>query len=757
MHEPTTLQWAEFYIQRGWRLFPVHGASIEDGCTCGDKMCRNAGKHPANKNGFKGASSEDFVVRNWFEAGDRNIGLATGKASGVFALDVDGPEGERTLKALQEEHGRLPATLVSSTGRGEHHFFNVPVERIPNSTSKLGKGLDVRGDGGYVILPPSHHRSGASYRWRDSRAEIADAPQWLIDLVAQRDEPAAKVDTSPATADDATIKRIGSALAHLNPDCSYDDWLRVGMAIHAMGGSFDLWDEWSACGEKYDAKEMPAKWASFSGSGVAEGTLWRMAEEAGWDNAPSSQVSLTSTAPSPKAVAVAPAEPEEEHPLIPASEPRLSFPASSVPGLIGETVSWILEGANKPQPEVTLLAVLGAVAAVAGRKYESTKYRTRTNLYLCSVAPSGSGKDAPRKALDELFRDAGLHERHMGDQQFVSSIGLLNSLAQKPSQLMLIDEIGAVMSGISGRSAANYEAKIRTLLLQLFSSSGGRVTSGTYADVKKKPIVIDNPALSIYGSTTEKTYTKGLTLDMVESGDINRWVTLPSSVGLPKTNFDANPTPPPEALRAAWMAIGEASAPAASASDVTSYDVACDSVRDPIPVSWSDEALSALQQMQIDVDQKQQDLLDRGYHALWGRAVEQTMKIAMLFAICRDPMAPEITIEDFGIGKEIVTASVNYLIWTVDTNVIDDTPRAKVEHRIMEAVMQAGERGMTKTQVARICKGQPRLLRDDALSSLQEQGKIIYFAIQTGGRPKEFFVDARAAAQFAAANGLTEQ
>lgn len=757
MHEPSIEMWVEFYARQGWKLFPVHGVSPDKGCTCGDPDCRNPGKHPANASGFKEATDADFVLRSWFGECNRNIGLATGSKSGVFVLDVDGPDGERALRELQEEHGRLPATRTSFTGRGEHRFFRMPDgEKISNSTSKLGPKLDIRGDGGYVILPPSHHASGAQYRWRESRDEIAEAPAWLIAKIRSRpqDERPTEI-RSPSTADDQTTARARDALTFIDPDRSYDDWVSVGMALRAMGCDFSLWDDWSSKGEKYVAKEMASKWRSFTGSGVAEGTLWRMAEAGGWSNSPAVEVDIDPT-PTPKTSAVyLPDAGEVGHRLIPEDEPRLPFAASSVPGMIGETVSWILEGANKPQPEVTLLAVLAAVAAVGGRKYESTKYRTRLNLYMCSVAPSGSGKDAPRKALDELFREAGLHDRHMGDQEFISAIGLLTSIAQKPSQLMMIDELGAVLSGINSRGAPAHEAKVRTLLLKLFSSSGGRITSGTYADPKRKPIVIDKPALSIYGSTTERTYARALTTDMVESGDINRWVVLPSSVGMPKSNFDACPTPPPESLRSAWMALGAATAPPASESDLTTYDDPCDNVRAPIPVEWSDDALAALRAYQIEVDGNQRELSERGYGALWGRAYEQAMKIAMLFAVSRNPDAPQVSDEDFNVARMIVTTSVDYLVWTVHNNVIDDTPRARIEQKIRDAVTKAGPAGLGYTDMARLTKGVQTFIRDDAIDALQQQGHVVLYTVPTGKRPRRVLVAGRHAETFAAENGLT--
>jgi hypothetical protein len=106
----------------------------------------------------------------------------------VFVLDVDGPEGERSLAALEERHGpKLPLTWIALTGKGRHLYFRWPTFEgapvIRNSASRLGAGLDVRGLGGYVCAPPSLHPSGHRYTWSQDGGPLADAPVWLLDAI----------------------------------------------------------------------------------------------------------------------------------------------------------------------------------------------------------------------------------------------------------------------------------------------------------------------------------------------------------------------------------------------------------------------------------------------------------------------------------------------------------------------------------------------------------------------------------------------
>jgi hypothetical protein len=152
--------------QKGFHIFP----------------CRPRDKRPATANGLKDASADPDVIRAWWQQQpDNNIAIATGAASGIFVIDVDGLDAEAALRQLEAEHGALPATVEAITARGRHIYFRWPQEPVRNSAGKIGTHIDVRGDGGYVLCPPSIHPSGRRYCWSvDSADRIADAPSWLL-------------------------------------------------------------------------------------------------------------------------------------------------------------------------------------------------------------------------------------------------------------------------------------------------------------------------------------------------------------------------------------------------------------------------------------------------------------------------------------------------------------------------------------------------------------------------------------------------
>ena len=100
-----------------------------------------------------------------------NIAIVTGAASGLVVLDADMAKGAaRTLAALEERYGALPPTVGQRTGTGQHAFFQHPGTTVRNGVENLGAGLDIRGDGGYVVAPPSLHANGNRYTWEQALA-----------------------------------------------------------------------------------------------------------------------------------------------------------------------------------------------------------------------------------------------------------------------------------------------------------------------------------------------------------------------------------------------------------------------------------------------------------------------------------------------------------------------------------------------------------------------------------------------------------
>jgi Bifunctional DNA primase/polymerase, N-terminal len=148
-------------------------------------------KEPAIRDNFRLAAVDETIIRRlWGEQGIYNVAIATGRASGLWVLDIDVDHGGKaTLRELEARHGALPATVEVITGAARHLYWRWPDGADIRNTQHRDDlpGVDWRGEGGYVLAPPSIHPSGRAYAWSvDSASEFAPAPQWLIDVVTAR-------------------------------------------------------------------------------------------------------------------------------------------------------------------------------------------------------------------------------------------------------------------------------------------------------------------------------------------------------------------------------------------------------------------------------------------------------------------------------------------------------------------------------------------------------------------------------------------
>jgi hypothetical protein len=165
---------------RGFAIFPLRPRTKEP--YGDDKFFRTVG-------GYKCASRDPALIEFWWaRQPEANIGLATGSVSGVWVLDLDDDEHEAWLHEQEIEHGEtVPPTVEVITGKGRHLYFRYPYGTDVRNAQDRDDMPDVRGNGGYVLLPPSVHPSGRAYAWSvDSTDTFAAAPGWLIKIVTNR-------------------------------------------------------------------------------------------------------------------------------------------------------------------------------------------------------------------------------------------------------------------------------------------------------------------------------------------------------------------------------------------------------------------------------------------------------------------------------------------------------------------------------------------------------------------------------------------
>src|SRR4051794_8544312 len=187
------LEAALWYVNHGIPVFPLH-SPVPGGCSCRDPECDSPAKHPRTLHGLSDATIDPDQVRKWWTRWpDANIGILTGSKAQLLAVDVDPRNGgNESLEDLVAQHGRFPDTAEQISGGGGRHFiFRYPGGSVPK---KLAPGIDLKGDGGYIVAAPSLHPSGRRYEWDGIAGEKAlldpaPAPEWLIKRIIRVESP----------------------------------------------------------------------------------------------------------------------------------------------------------------------------------------------------------------------------------------------------------------------------------------------------------------------------------------------------------------------------------------------------------------------------------------------------------------------------------------------------------------------------------------------------------------------------------------
>lgn len=244
------------YSARGWKILPLVYKK----------------KTPAIDTGLNGASADPEQVTNWFSKSVVNVGIRTGKISGIVVLDIDAKsDGLASLDKLQERYGALPDTYTVATGGGGVHFyFAAPNVELRSGARLLDSdgmpGVDLRAEGGYVVAPPSLHQKGTQYQLVND-VPPAVCPAWLIDL--RRKE-------KPKVATKSTKEKSGNGLSAVGEGGRNDFLTRKAGQLQRQGNlTVTVLDELNHkfCNPPLDLNEVEIIANSISRKPVEEDSL----------------------------------------------------------------------------------------------------------------------------------------------------------------------------------------------------------------------------------------------------------------------------------------------------------------------------------------------------------------------------------------------------------------------------------------------------------------------------------------------------
>ena len=728
------MQSALAYASYDWAVFPVHG--IRKGkCTCGRPACKSPGKHPLTKHGFKDATTDPAIVAAWWKRHPwANIAIATGVKSGrLMVVDLDskpekGIDGEETWRQLAKD---VPNTIEVLTGGGGRHIYFIYPDHVDlkSGTNVLGDGVDLRADGGYVLVPPSLHASGRRYEWEASSDPIdgipvAPAPLWSLNGHGKKIQPTLDPELPVELMPLDKVNELRSALAFINSD-DRDMWLKVGMAMKSTSAgqqAYGIWTEWSQQSSKYDPRDQQRTWQNLHlNGGVSLSTIFWMAKQNGWTE-------LIST------IAVQTVENDVTEQL---DSPRIIEPAPdnlyNPPGILKDILDYILQTAYIPHPPYALNAALSLAATVLGRRY-CGETKLRTNLYLVSIGTTGSGKEHPREAIRSILDSADCDYLD-GGENIASGQGLLTRVSMNPSILFQLDEFGLWMKSLQQKNSGRYNGEIMPTLMKLYTSTNTKYKGTEYANQRERPRVdLTFPCVNIHATTTGETFYASLSSSEVVNGCLNRLLVVDATdmpEGEERETIE-DIAVPQEIID--WIET-------VNKHEKSQGNLKGHSDHTPTRVIKSPEASKIFIEFlrESKARRKAETNLENIY--ILRRMYEKADKIATICACAEDLDRLIVTKEHAEWAIQFVVYHTNRLLRLI-TDRIADTPFEESLNEFLRAIVAKGERGVTvrDMNLYKPFRSLPPKERQSRIETLVKSEQIALIEIKTGGRKRIAYV-----------------
>lgn len=325
-------------------------------------------------------------------------------------------------------------------------------------------------------------------------------------------------------------------------------------------------------------------------------------------------------------------------------------------GLIEEVSQYILETARAPVPEFATIASISFLSAFFGRRYV-TPTELGLNVYMIGIAGPGYGKDHPRRAIEMLGHSSGMSHL-IGPNDVTSDSAIEKTVRRRPCFVMPFDEVGVLFQSMGGKNASSWARSIRKSLLELYSKSTAVWTGKEKADEKQDssgdPVWF--PTVSMLGMSTPTEFYAGITESNFGDGFMAR-LTIIGATKQPKRQNGKSLLKTPvllvESLKKAYLAApAKGNLAAAASRDAKQKPTlhVCD---------WgigAEDRWKEYEQWQIDY------MFDKPeYEGIVGRTAEQTLKIATVRAIGRNPAKPVVELEDVEYGYSIVQRSIDMI------------------------------------------------------------------------------------------------
>ena len=671
------------YASHGWPVFPLSPRS----------------KVPQIKGGFTAATLDPDKIKAWWsESPMSNIGVPTGTDT-FMVLDIDPDKGgEISLIEITAQRGKLPDTVLSMTGGGGwHYLFKCPAG-ARNNVGYLGAGIDIRANGGYIVVPPSIHPCGRPYLWEASsqpfETALAEPPAWLLRPTVGG--PAGNLAGFVAGLDPNDEGPIGVGQRNAKLAQLVGKWISLGAGPIA---SLKQAKEWSASLEHpLDEREVQRTWDS----------VW-------------TTHSRNHSIPMPEPVA------ELEGPPAPKAKanpwpPHLLTP----PGFLGELVAFSNSTSIKLQPMLSVGAMLCFWGAILGHKV-ATSTGLRTNFYGLGVGETSSGKEASRKAIKRLIDDCELGQLIFAGEQVSSDAAIMTSLDIHNPGIFVVDEIGHLIASSTHRNALDSARSIPVQFTKLFSCADSTCYGKEYANQKERGrVVIHQPHCCLWGVTVPGVLSKGLSPDEISDGFLPRMLSFHVDEGDQDARWRAEePTPSGiiETLKHWWHLplLRKGLGNLVNTQNSRPYVIPFTAAGERLMVDWGKECRAKVRNYRAAGEMISSEL--------WTRGAEHALKVSLAVTAGMGRHIPDLAIGEAEARYAIEL--IDYILtrqaaWAGSSIAENETERTV--QRVQGILAEAGASGMTLTELTRRTRWLSARGRLDVLAQLAGSGVAVQVA-----------------------------
>ncbi len=704
--------------------------------------------------------NEVDIWGNWPEAG---IGIAAGRVIGIDIDILDSPTIALEMEALAKRMlGDTPAVRIGHAPKRLLVYRAVQ----PFSGFKYPP-IEVLGVGQQFIAYGIHPDTGKPYDWPvstladlspDDLPGITEAQAREFAKEAYRLIPAdlrpktlgvglrAPMECANLPEQRGTYEAVEDALRHIvNADLDYDSWVRIGMATKGALGDegWPLFEAWSESSQKNDPKTTARSWRSFAPQRIGAGTIYKLALDNGWE--PDAEMQLNGEIvmnghhPAREFLqALQAADPISIEPHEVSLPPPKPMPVGwdQVGGVIADMMALMAATAKRPQPVLALGASLCAVGALMGRKYR-TESNIRSNLYVVGIAESGAGKNHSRVVINELFRKANLLQ-YLGGNKIASGSGLLTAIQRQPAILFQLDEFGMFLSAAADRKRSpRYVCEILDLMTELYTTSGTTYFGVEYASTQHNNAhrAIHQPCACIYGTTTPLHFWQALQASNVADGSLARFLIMESEDDFPDSNEAFGVIDPPQDLIDRLILIHQGGGKLnGNLTDAGAID---EVLVDPRVVPMTPQARATFRQLDQELVERLRTSRGTGYSSILARIEENATKLALIRAVSRDPVDPQIEDHDAEWGIMLSRHCAELTIREASARVSENQVESH-HKRAMQILRDAGMAGMSKSDFTRRTQFMDHRQRDGVLRTLAEAGLVEMIALQSKGRPAQW-------------------